>query len=183
MGTVAIPLITLFFSRNCHPSPAQIRHISALAFLSGLVYGFAFLMKQPGLSFGIFGAAYVVWRCRRDRLSFVSGLKFLALFCAGLALPYVLLCLALAGAGHSAVSGSGPIRSHALSPHSDRFLSNTVPLNTRFPPFWGLTFIYGYWPGWDFSPRSRSRPCVASECLPSRFCSFRLPRCRQADPL
>ncbi len=68
-------------------------------FLSGLVYGLAFLMKQPGLAFGIFGAAYVVWRSRESRLSFVAGVQRLALYCAGLALPYALLCLALLGAG------------------------------------------------------------------------------------
>ena len=67
-------------------------------FVSGLVYGLAFLMKQPGLSFGIFGAAYVVWRCREARLSFVSGVKRLAVFCLGVALPYALLCLALLSA-------------------------------------------------------------------------------------
>ncbi len=60
-------------------------------FLSGLVYGVAFLMKQPGLAFGIFGAVYVCWRCREIRRP--------ALFCLGLALPYGLLCLALLLAG------------------------------------------------------------------------------------
>jgi 4-amino-4-deoxy-L-arabinose transferase-like glycosyltransferase len=68
-------------------------------FFSGLVYGVAFLMKQPSLSFGVFGAVYVVWLRRRDRLPFVCAMQRLALFYLGLVLPYGLLCLALLAAG------------------------------------------------------------------------------------
>lgn len=68
-------------------------------FLSGLVYGLTFLMKQPGLAFAIFGAGCVIWRLKEARLSFVSALKRLTAFCLGVALPYGLLCLALLLAG------------------------------------------------------------------------------------
>ena len=68
-------------------------------FLSGLVYGLAFLMKQPGIAFGAFGALYVVWRCRQERLALVPGVGRLAAFCLGIALPYALLCLELLRAG------------------------------------------------------------------------------------
>jgi 4-amino-4-deoxy-L-arabinose transferase-like glycosyltransferase len=68
-------------------------------FLSGLVYGLAFLMKQPGLAFGIFGALCVIGRCRQSGLSVVSGFRRLTAFCLGVALPYGLLCLALLLAG------------------------------------------------------------------------------------
>jgi Dolichyl-phosphate-mannose-protein mannosyltransferase len=68
-------------------------------FLSGLVYGLAVLMKQPGIFFGMFGAIFVLWRWRQARLSFVPGLKGIAAYCLGVALPYLLLCLELWHAG------------------------------------------------------------------------------------
>ena len=71
----------------------------AWLFLSGLVYGLAVLMKQPGIFFGMFGAIFVLWRCRQARLSFIAGLKGMAAYCFGVALPYALLCLELWHAG------------------------------------------------------------------------------------
>jgi hypothetical protein len=68
-------------------------------FLSGLAYGIAFLMKQPGLSFALFGTLYVVWRWWQTRTTFLKGLAALILFGMGCALPYALLCLGLWRAG------------------------------------------------------------------------------------
>jgi 4-amino-4-deoxy-L-arabinose transferase-like glycosyltransferase len=68
-------------------------------FLAGLLYGLAFLMKQPGICFAAFAALYVLWCWWRDRLPFARGLKRLALFSIGVVLPYALLCLALWRAG------------------------------------------------------------------------------------
>ena len=70
-----------------------------LLFLSGLTFGIAFLMKQPGMAFGVFGAIYVAWQWRQNRTPFVSGAKGLAAYVIGLASPYALLCLALWKAG------------------------------------------------------------------------------------
>jgi hypothetical protein len=60
-------------------------------FATGIAYGLAFLMKQPGLAFGAFGLLCVAWRWRK--------LKPVAACAAGIALPYGLLCLALWRAG------------------------------------------------------------------------------------
>ena len=117
-------------------------------FLSGLVYGLAFLMKQPGLSFGIFGAAYVVWRWRRDRLPFVSGLTLLAFFCIGLALPYALLCLALLSAG---TFGRFWFWTYTLARAfaTKRSLPQQYEaFNYFIPRVLGTSLsMYGYWPG------------------------------------
>jgi 4-amino-4-deoxy-L-arabinose transferase-like glycosyltransferase len=63
-------------------------------FIAGLIYGLAFLMKQPGICFAVCGALYVAWDSRRHRL-----FKRLAAFGIGVVLPYLLLCLALWKAG------------------------------------------------------------------------------------
>lgn len=69
-------------------------------FLTGLLFGLAFLMKQPGLAFGVFAVAYVAWRnfankeFQLERCLTQTGLVF-----AGLALPYALTCVWLWHAG------------------------------------------------------------------------------------
>lgn len=68
-------------------------------FLTGFLYGLAFLMKQPGLSFGIFGALYLASELRQRHVSFVPGLKAFAAYCLGLILPYSLLCIEIWKAG------------------------------------------------------------------------------------
>lgn len=64
-----------------------------LVFGSGVFFGLAFLMKQPGLPLAIFGALYLV----RTELKNETGWKVIArkagLFSGGAALPFVLTCL------------------------------------------------------------------------------------------
>jgi hypothetical protein len=64
-------------------------------FIAGLIYGLAFLMKQPGICFAVCGGLYVVW----GSSPFGRAIKRLAGFGIGVVLPYVLLCLALWKAG------------------------------------------------------------------------------------
>jgi hypothetical protein len=80
---------------------------------SGLLYGLAFLMKQPGIFFGIFGALWLLWslvgqvpdlpgaapQVGRSGTCPTRPLSSLALFFAGAALPFSLTCLALWRAG------------------------------------------------------------------------------------
>jgi len=61
------------------------------AFWPGILYGLAFLMKQHGVFFMLFGALYLV----RHR----SSLRTLATFAGAAILPYALTCLALWRAG------------------------------------------------------------------------------------
>ena len=68
-------------------------------FLSGLVFGLAFLMKQPGIFFGAFGTVYLIWRWKTAGRSVAGGVKELGIFLTGLALPYCLVCFALWRAG------------------------------------------------------------------------------------
>ena len=67
---------------------------------SGLLLGLAFLMKQQGICFGLFGFAFLLWAAvlRRECFSRRFACKMLA-FGAGLILPYGLTCLYLAAAG------------------------------------------------------------------------------------
>jgi len=69
-----------------------------LLFFSGLMFGVAFLMKQPGALFIVFGVFYLV-QCRRQRLFQRDTTVELAVFTLGAALPFVLTCLILLRAG------------------------------------------------------------------------------------
>lgn len=72
---------------------------SALYFASGLCFGSAFLMKQPGIFFGIFGGLYLcgrAWPTAAERLAFI---RKLAGFSVGAILPYAVTCLILWRAG------------------------------------------------------------------------------------
>jgi hypothetical protein len=63
---------------------------------SGLLFGLAFVMKQQGALFGVFGAVYVTARLRREG----RGLAIkLGAFLAGAAAPFALTCLWLWRAG------------------------------------------------------------------------------------
>jgi hypothetical protein len=69
-------------------------------FFSGFLYGLAFLMKQQGICFCLFGCLFVVARAMREK-SLIS-LGFVKEACAfgwGMLLPFGLTCLALACAG------------------------------------------------------------------------------------
>ena len=69
----------------------------SLLFASGLCFGTAFLMKQPGIAFGVFAALYWLWIQRRRPLRELA--KSTALFSAAVALPFALTCLVLLAAG------------------------------------------------------------------------------------
>ncbi len=67
---------------------------------SGFIFGLAFVCKQPGLFLGLFGLAVLL----RDLAGCAPAergarLKHIVFFCTGLALPFVLTCLAMAWAG------------------------------------------------------------------------------------
>ena len=64
-----------------------------LLLCSGLLFGIAFLMKQPGILFAVFGAAFLVYRNWR------AAPRNLAIFGAAAALPFGLMCFGLWGAG------------------------------------------------------------------------------------
>ncbi len=68
---------------------------AGLYFGSGLCFGMAFLMKQPGILFAVFGGLYWMWReCRRPlpwRQLAVRG----GVLLAGTALPFGVTCLIL----------------------------------------------------------------------------------------
>jgi len=63
-------------------------------FLAGLLSGLAFLMKQPGICFGLFAATMILWQARQDRHSLNRELAWrLSGFGAGMFLPFGFLCL------------------------------------------------------------------------------------------
>ena len=72
----------------------------AVFWWSGMAFGFSFVCKQPGLFFGLFGVTVLL----RD-LALAAPLdrgrqmKRLGIFCAGLALPFLLTCALVAWAG------------------------------------------------------------------------------------
>ena len=66
---------------------------------SGLLFGTAFVMKQHGIAFVVFGLTWLLWELarRHERVSIVAtSCAWLLLGCA---LPFALTCLLLAGAG------------------------------------------------------------------------------------
>jgi hypothetical protein len=71
---------------------------SWLFLLSGILFGIAFMMKQPGIFFGLFAVLYVAkssWTGMERRRAIFRTL----LLIAGIALPYVLTCAVLWQAG------------------------------------------------------------------------------------
>ena len=70
-------------------------------FTAGLLFGLAFLMKQPGVFFGIFGGVYLVYHEARgcSHWPWRSLTAKCALFSLGAALPFASLCLLLYLAG------------------------------------------------------------------------------------
>lgn len=67
---------------------------------SGLLLGLAFLMKQQGICFGLFGFVFLMWAAALNREFFSKRFagKMLA-FGTGLVLPYGVTCLLLAAVG------------------------------------------------------------------------------------
>lgn len=71
-----------------------------ILFLSGLMFGFALLMKQPGATFGLFALVYVVWRNFNDgKFDWRSIFKQAGPIGTGFVLPLLVTCLWLAAAG------------------------------------------------------------------------------------
>jgi len=69
-------------------------------FASGALFGVAFLMKQPGGAFAVFGATMIVWAAwRRKPPSWKTEGSRLAIYSAGVAAPIILTGLMLWRAG------------------------------------------------------------------------------------
>ena len=66
------------------------RESRPLIFLSGVLFGFAFLMKQPGVFFVAFGSIYLLARDWRKRLSLLNAVSRNLLFISGAACPCVI---------------------------------------------------------------------------------------------
>ena len=71
----------------------------ALIFASGCLFGFALLMKQPGLLFIIFGSAYLFSRDWRAQLNGREIVSRNLLFVSGAVAPLLVACVALWKAG------------------------------------------------------------------------------------
>ena len=63
-------------------------------FFSGLLFGLAFLMKQQGLFFGVFGAAFLILK-KAQNGNTIGLLKDVFAFGTAMFLPFVLVCLML----------------------------------------------------------------------------------------
>jgi len=69
-------------------------------FWSGLAFGIAFLMKQPGLLLGVFAVLYLAVQCwPKNKREWPSWAKNLAIFLLAGALPFALTCALLYRAG------------------------------------------------------------------------------------
>jgi hypothetical protein len=69
---------------------------AATFFWSGVLFGVAFLMKQHGMFFAMFGAAWLLWK---HPGGWMRTARRLAIFGAAVALPFALTCLILWWAG------------------------------------------------------------------------------------
>lgn len=114
-------------------------------FAAGLSFGMAFLMKQPGLFFGIFGGLYLLWFSRAGRVPGRGLAVRLTTYTAGTMLPYALVCGWLAWAGvfsrfwywtvtyagqYSSTLSLAGVLQNARSQGGNMFVST--------PMFWGL---------------------------------------------
>ena len=71
-----------------------------LLFLSGILFGLAFLMKQPGVFFGMFAFIYLVFcYLKRPVTDWDLTAKVCGIFVVGCAAPFALTCLILWSAG------------------------------------------------------------------------------------
>lgn len=68
-------------------------------FLSGLFLGLAFVMKQQGTCFVMFGFLVLLWRERRESSNALDSVKRIGAYSLAAALPFVVVWLCLAGAG------------------------------------------------------------------------------------
>ena len=72
---------------------------NAMFFASGFCFGLAFLMKQPGIFFAVFGGIYLWLSARRLGENVVPIARKVAIYSSGVMLPYALTCLVLFRAG------------------------------------------------------------------------------------
>jgi 4-amino-4-deoxy-L-arabinose transferase-like glycosyltransferase len=72
-----------------------------LLFWSGILFGLAFVMKQPGIFFAVFAFLYLfyIYLRRRPAVEWAHIAKSAGIFLAGCALPFALTCLILWSAG------------------------------------------------------------------------------------
>jgi 4-amino-4-deoxy-L-arabinose transferase-like glycosyltransferase len=69
-------------------------------FFSGLLFGLAFLMKQQGICFGLFGSIFLLGQAVRNKFLFTRDFTRTGLvFGLGMILPFIFLCLSCAVAG------------------------------------------------------------------------------------
>jgi len=78
---------------------AMHRERTVLFFVSGLMFGLAFLMKQPGILFGLLAGSYWLWVEWKHGFLWRNLVFRGGAFAVGVALPYGLLCLWLLHAG------------------------------------------------------------------------------------
>lgn len=70
-----------------------------LFFFSGLLYGLAFVMEQPGIYFGVFGFLVLLWREKREASPTADSIKRIVSYASGTVLSFAVICLYLAAAG------------------------------------------------------------------------------------
>lgn len=68
-------------------------------FFGGCLFGVAFLMKQPGVFFGIFGGLYLAWISIAGKTAWRRVLVRLGVYSLGCLLPFLAICLWLKIAG------------------------------------------------------------------------------------
>jgi hypothetical protein len=72
----------------------------AALFWSGILFGLAFLLKQPGILFGAFGGFCILaGELKSHPVRWMQCFKKTAVFCLGIILPFAVLCLILWHAG------------------------------------------------------------------------------------
>jgi len=68
-------------------------------FASGCCFGLAFLMKQPGMFFGMFAGLYLAWGCLAVKIPWRRILVLLGIYSLGCLLPFLAVCVWLKWAG------------------------------------------------------------------------------------
>jgi Dolichyl-phosphate-mannose-protein mannosyltransferase len=111
---------------------------------AGLLFGLAFVMKQQGILFGLFGALYIAVRCRREGWGLLVKL---AAFFAGAATPFALTCLLLWRAGvfpkfwfWTFIYARQYASEVSLSDGLSIFAENVWPILKQNAPIWLLAF-------------------------------------------
>jgi len=135
-----------------------------LLLVSGLMLGLAFLMKQPGACFGLFGALYLLWSEWKLPLQYRTLLFRLGGFALGFILPFALTCLVIWRVGafqkfwfwtFSYAREYGSIR--GLSDGMSDLTSQTASLLDHAPLVWAVIAVGLTTFAWD----RRSRPYMA----------------------